>query len=84
MSAGLSGSGRHSKEVLQRGEVSSAGLWGADECLQMFFAIPKRAARTRATRRGILASCWRARARRVLGLEGSVQKAPFEISQIFR
>lgn len=45
MSAGLSGSGRHSKEVLQRGEVSSAGLWGADECLQMFFAIPKRAAR---------------------------------------
>ena len=48
MSAGLSGSGRHSKEVLQRGEVSSAGLWGADECLQMFFAIPKRAARARA------------------------------------
>ena len=38
MSAGLSGSGRHSREVLQRGEVSSAGLWGADECLQM---LPK-------------------------------------------
>ena len=84
MSAGLSGSSRHSKEVLQRGEVSSAGLWGADECLEMFFAIPKRAARARYQKRNFGFILARARARRVLGLEGSVQKAPFEISQIFR
>ena len=40
----------------------------------------KRAARARATKRGIFSSFWRARARRVLGLEGSVQKVLFEIS----
>ena len=40
----------------------------------------KRAARARAKMRKKFLFWWRARARRVLGLEGSVQKVLFEIS----
>jgi len=40
----------------------------------------KRAARARAKMKKKILFWWRARARRVLGLEGSVQKVLFEIS----